>query len=204
VPKHNRRADDTGDLWRFIACLQEITDLILAEIDRYPDIFDIERAPEMFLDLILQDLGNPFEFDLSALEKARLASILVELYVQKGTEKGIVNAIRFFMGLEVEVLPLTADLLGLGEAEIGVNWILGTSDRYALYSFNIRADRVLNATEKKQLRDIVELVKPGHTHFVALIVPGPPPSDDAWVIGVSVVGVDSRLSPEPPTLPLPY
>jgi hypothetical protein len=108
------------------------------------------------------------------------------------------------MGLEVEVLPLTADLLGLGEAEIGVNWILGTSERYALYSFNIRADRVLNETEKKQLRDIVELVKPGHTHFVALIVPGPPPSDDAWVIGVSVVGVDSRLSPDPPTLPLPY
>jgi phage tail-like protein len=204
VPKHNRRADDTGDLRRFISCLQEVTELILAEIDRYPDIFDIERASEGFLDLILQDLGNPFKFDLNALDKARLASILVELYKQKGTEKGIVNAIRFFMGLEVEVLPLTADLLGLGEAEIGVNWILGTSERYALYSFNIRVDRELSETEKKQLRDIVELVKPGHTHFIELLMPGPPPSDDAWVIGVSVIGVDSRLSPDPPTLPLPY
>ena len=92
------------------------------------------------------------------------------------------------------MLPLTADLLGLGEAEIGVNWILGTSDRYALYSFNIRVDRELSETEMKQIRDIVELVKPGHTHFIELIVPGPPPSDDAWVIGVSVIGVDSRLS----------
>lgn len=42
LPKHNRRADETGDLARFIACLQEITDLLLAEVDRYPDIFDVE------------------------------------------------------------------------------------------------------------------------------------------------------------------
>ena len=194
IPKHNRRADDTGDLWRFISCLQEVTDLVLSEIDRYPDIFDIERAPETFLDLILQDLGNPFKFDLDALQKARLAAILTAMYRQKGTEQGIVNAIRFFMGLEVEVLPLTADLLGLGEAEIGVNWILGTSDRYALYSFNIRADRELTETEIKQIRAIVDLLKPAHTHFVTLLTPGPPPTLDTWEIGISLLGSQSRLS----------
>ncbi|MCU0699586.1 MAG: barstar family protein [Myxococcaceae bacterium] len=36
----------TGDLFWFIACLQEVTDLLLADIDRWPDIFDLERAPE--------------------------------------------------------------------------------------------------------------------------------------------------------------
>ncbi|MCA9558187.1 MAG: Ig-like domain-containing protein, partial [Myxococcales bacterium] len=60
LPRHNRRADVTGDLRRFIACLQEVADLLLAEGDRFADIFDLERAPEPFLDLILQDLGNPF------------------------------------------------------------------------------------------------------------------------------------------------
>lgn len=34
MPKHNRRDDHTGDLLRFIACLQEVTDLLLADIDR--------------------------------------------------------------------------------------------------------------------------------------------------------------------------
>ena len=67
LPKHNRREDRTGDLWRFIACLQEVTDLLLAEVDRFPEVFDIERAPEAFVDLILADLGNPFPFDLDEL-----------------------------------------------------------------------------------------------------------------------------------------
>lgn len=74
-----------------------------------------------------------------------------------------------------------------------INWILGTSDRYALYSFNIRVDRELTDTERQQIRAIVNLTKPGHTHFIELLEPGAPPSDDAWVIGVSVIGVESRL-----------
>ncbi|PIE65646.1 MAG: phage tail protein, partial [Deltaproteobacteria bacterium] len=64
LPRHNRRTDVTGDLRRLVDCLQEVTDLLLSDVDRYPDIFDLERAPEAFLDLILQDLGNPFPFEL--------------------------------------------------------------------------------------------------------------------------------------------
>ena len=45
LPKHNRRDDQTGDLWRFISCVQEVTDLLLADLDRWPEIFDLERAP---------------------------------------------------------------------------------------------------------------------------------------------------------------
>ncbi|MCG2800508.1 MAG: Ig-like domain-containing protein, partial [Cellulomonas sp.] len=89
LPKHNRRDDTTGDLKRFVACLQEALDLLLAEVDRFPDLFDLERAPEAFLDAILADLGNPFPFDLDVLGKRRLASVLVEMYRQKGTAAGI-------------------------------------------------------------------------------------------------------------------
>ncbi|MCL2726697.1 MAG: phage tail protein, partial [Polyangiaceae bacterium] len=98
LPKHNRRDDQTGDLFRFFACLQEVTDLLLADIDRWPDIFDFERALENFVDLILSDLGNPFPFELDVMGKRRLASVLVEMYQQKGTAHGIQNAIRFFLG----------------------------------------------------------------------------------------------------------
>jgi phage tail-like protein len=89
LPRHNRRDDVTGDLRRFIACLQETVDLLLAEGDGFSDIFDLERAPEGFLDLILHELGNPFPFDLGELDKRRLASVLVEMYRQKGTAVGI-------------------------------------------------------------------------------------------------------------------
>ncbi len=163
LPKHNRRADVTGDLRRFIACLQEVTDLLLAEVDQFSDIFDLERAPERFLDLILRDLGNPFPFDLDVLGKRRLASVLEEMYRQKGTAIGVKNAIRFFLGLEVEILPFAADTLILGE------------------------------TQRKQLRAVVDYLKPAHTHFVDLLEPTPPITYDHWELGVSEVGWTTDL-----------
>jgi phage tail-like protein len=144
LPKHNRRDDHTGDLFRFIACLQEVTDLLLADVDRWPDIFDLERAPEAFVDLILRDLGNPFPFELDAMGKRRLASVLVEMYRQKGTAKGIQNAIRFFLGIDISAItPFNADTLYLGESLLGVDWVLGPSDRFARYAFNVEVARIL-------------------------------------------------------------
>lgn len=193
LPKHNRRSDDTGDLWRFIACLQEITDLLLFETDRFVEIFDIERAPEPFLDLILDDLGNPFHFNLGELDKRRLASLLVKLYEQKGTAIGIKNALRFFLGIEVEVLSFAADTLILGESELGVDWILGPSDRFARYAFSLRADVPLTEQQRKQIRAIVDYLKVSHTHFVDLIEPSSPETYDHWELGISLLGETALL-----------
>jgi phage tail-like protein len=189
IPKHNRRTDQTGDLRRFIACLQELTDLLLAETDRFPDIFDLERAPESFLDLILEDLGNPFSFDLGTLGKRRLASVLVEMYRQKGTALGIRNAIRFFLGIEIVAITAYAgETLVLGESELGVDWVLGPSDRFALYAFDVVVGVPLTPEERRQIRTIVNLIRPAHTHFVDLIEPLPPPFIDHWELGLSDLG----------------
>lgn len=194
LPKHNRRDDQTGDLFRFIACLQEVTDLLLADADRWPDIFDLERGPEPFVELILRDLGNPFPFELDAMGKRRLASVLVEMYRQKGTAKGITNAIRFFLGIDISAItPFNADTLTLGESELGVDWVLGPSDRFARYAFNVEVARMLSALERRQLRAIVEYLKPSHTHFVDLVEPLPPIVPDHWELGLSDLGETTDL-----------
>jgi len=194
LPKHNRRDDQTGDLFRFIACLQEVTDLLLADVDRWPDIFDLERAPEAFVDLILRDLGNPFPFELDAMGKRRLASVLVEMYRQKGTAKGIRNAIRFFLGIDISAIsPFNADTLTLGESELGIDWVLGPSDRFARYAFNVEVARILTARERQQLRAIVEYLKPAHTHFVDLVEPLPPILPNHWELGLSDLGETTDL-----------
>jgi phage tail-like protein len=194
LPKHNRRDDTTGDLLRFISCLQEVTDLLLADLDRWPDIFDLERAPEPFLDLILQDLGNPFPFDLDVRGKRRLAAVLVEMYRQKGTAQGIKNAVRFFLGIDiVAITAFNADALVLGESLLGVDWVLGPSDRFAKYAFNVVVARLLTPTERKHLRAIVEYLKPAHTHFVDLVEPFPPVVPDHWELGLSDIGVTTTL-----------
>ncbi len=194
LPKHNRRDDQTGDLFRFIACLQEVTDLLLADVDRWPDIFDLERAPESFLDLILRDLGNPFPFELDTMGKRRLASVLVEMYRQKGTAKGIQNAIRFFLGIDISAIsPFNADTLILGESELGIAWVLGPSDRFARYAFNVEVARILAERERRQLRAIVEYLKPAHTHFVDLVEPLPPILPNHWELGLSDLGETTDL-----------
>jgi phage tail-like protein len=194
LPRHNRRTDDTGDLRRFIACLQETLELLLAEVDRYPDIFDLERAPEEFLDLILRDLGNPFPFELGELGKRRLASVLVEMYRQKGTAIGIENAIRFFLGIDITAITaFTGTTLVLGESELGIDWELGPSDLFARYAFDVEVDVPLSDTERSQIRAIVDYLKPAHTHFVDLVEPGVPISYDHWELGISELGVESEL-----------
>ena len=193
LPKYNRRADVTGDLARFVACLQEILDLLLAEIDRVPDIFDIERAPAPFLDAILKDLGNPFPFELDDLGKRRLASVLVAMYRQKGTAVGVRNTVRFFLGVDIEAITeLAATALALGDAELGVDWELGPSQRFARYAFDVKVGRVLTPTERKHLRAIVEYLKPAHTHLVSLIEPVAPVVPDHWEVGWSEL-TDSTL-----------
>jgi phage tail-like protein len=195
LPKHNRRDDETGDLRRFIACLQEVVDLLLADIDSWSDIFDLERAPEGFLGAILEDLGNPFPFELGALGKRRLASVLVEMYQQKGTAKGIRNAIRFFLGIDVAAIsPFAGDTLVLGESELGVDWILGPSDRFARYAFDVEVGRTLSEKERQQLRAIVEYLKPAHTRFVDLLEPQTPVASEYWELGTSELGDATRLN----------
>jgi phage tail-like protein len=198
LPKHNRRDDSTGDLARFVSCFQEVANLLLADIDRFTDLFDFARAPPPFVDLILEDLGNPFAFELDTLEKRRLASVLVDLYRTKGTAVGIQNAIRFFLAIEVDAItPYAGETLALGDAELDASWVLGPSDRFARYAFDVEVSRALNAKERRMVRALVNYLKPAHTHFVDLREGRPMSSTDDWILGESALGVASRLIDAP-------
>jgi hypothetical protein len=144
--------------------------------------------------MILRDLGNPFPFDLDELGKRRLAAVLVEMYQQKGTAVGIRNAVRFFLGIEIEAITgLAATALVLGVSELGIDWELGPSDRFARYAFDVKVGRVLTPTERMHLRAIVNYMKPAHTHFVNLLEPTAPIVPDHWELGVSELGETATL-----------
>lgn len=97
---------------------------------------------------------------------------MLVVYRQKGTALGIQNAIRFYLGIDVAgITAFNGEALALGEAELGVDWGLGPSERFARYAFDIAVARFLTANEGRQLRAIVEYLKPAHTHFVDLLEP---------------------------------
>lgn len=172
LPQINRDEDDTQDLLRFINCWQELVNLILAEADRWSSIYDIDTAPELFVDAILQDLGNPFAFDLTLNQKRKLARILVVIYQLKGTETGIRTVLRFFLDIEATVEEF-ADEFGwyLGDGELGIDTWLGSGADDAPYSFDVMVDRALSSGELDQLEQIVDFLKPAHTHHKRTVQP---------------------------------
>ncbi len=117
VPLMNRQEDVTQDLLKFLNCLQDPTNLLLYDVDTWTQIFSITQAPDPFLTAMLADLGNPFPFVLSTESKRKLLTLLVAIYEQKGTGIGIINAVRFFLGITITIS--TYDSSG--------NWILGES-----------------------------------------------------------------------------
>src|SRR5690606_7716951 len=107
---------------------------------------------------------------------------------------GIQNAVRFFLGIEIAAITAFAsDALVLGESELGVDWVLGPSDRFALYAFNVEVGRLLADEERVRLRAIVEYLKPAHTHFVDLVEPVAVIEPDHWELGLSDSGETSDL-----------
>lgn len=111
--------------------------------------------------------------------------------------RGIINAVRFFLGVEIQAVTAYAgEALVLGESELGVDWVLGPSSRfalYALYAFDVIVNVPLTDAQRSQPRAIVEYLKPAHTHFVSLVEPAPPAFIDHWELGVSEVGVTTDL-----------
>ena len=73
----------------------------------------------------------------------------------------------------------------LGESELGVDWELGPSDRFARYAFDVEVTRALSERERRVLRELVDYLKPAHTHFVELIEPLIEIVPDHWQLGES-------------------
>lgn len=194
LPVINRRDDTTQDLRRFTSIIQDVINVLLLDIDRWTDILDFRLAAEPFIDAILCGLGNPFMFDLSAIDKQRLAAVLVDIYREKGLAEGIENAVLFFLRLSVIVQACDpGDGWILGESELGIGSILASGEQVLLYSFEIVSPIILTTEQESQITKIADYMKPAHTHLKRIVEPTPPLALDHWEIGESELGVDTLL-----------
>lgn len=193
LPQINRSEDTTLDLFKFCACLQDVLDVLLYDIDRWTAILDLDTATEQFLDAMLFGLGNPFSFVLTENDKRRLLRVLVTIYRKKGLAEGIEETVLFFMGLTIEVLAAGAEGWELGVDELGYDAILGPGDQATLYSFDIDSAIVLTDEQREQITKIANYMKPAHTHLRNILEPSPPIVLDHWELGLSELGEESIL-----------
>lgn len=193
LPQMNRDEDATGDLVRLVGILQEPVDVLLHSVDRWTDILDVDVAEEKYLDQMLVRLGNPFRFPLSVDDKRRLIRVLVPIRKQKGTDSGMVNAIRFFLNLEVTIRAYSAEGWELGEDELGVETILGPDTLRRKLSFEVVSLVVLTEEQRMRIRAVVAYMKPSNTHHVRTVEPQPVTVIDHLELGLSELGVNFLL-----------
>jgi phage tail-like protein len=181
VPDINKAEDTSEHLERFILCLQDQLDTTLTQVDNWTNILDIDRAPEDFLDLMLEDLGNPFRFeDLTENDKRLLLRVLVQIYQLKGTDPGIQAALRLLMRFEsqINVFRQSGALLGkVGTplAQLDDTFVLGGGGPYdftVTVATTNPAGRVLTGQEVSRIEQIVDYMKPVTSRFVRPIFYG--------------------------------
>jgi phage tail-like protein len=182
-----------GDLRRLISVEQDIVDVLLWDIDAEQWYRDIDKAPEWAVDAMLIEMGNPFSLDLTLERKRKLLSVLPEIYQEKGTDEGIVDVARFFLGITItSVTEINIDTWVLGESELGVDTDLGPSGEAELYTFWLNVDRVLTDQERRDLATLVDYMKPAHTHY-RIIEPTDPEFVDHVELGLSELGFNFDL-----------
>jgi len=194
LSRASRDSDEDETLFRTCSVVQEVIDLLLCDVDAWTDILDVDSAAERYVDQMLIGLGNPFDFDLSVDDKRRLVRTLVQIYQRKGTALGIIDVIRFFLGLEVTLDEWnTSPGWILGESELGVDTILGPSDRRALYTFDVVSLVSLTDEQRAIIRELVDYMKPAHTHLGSIVEPTPPTVIDHLELGLSELGGDEWM-----------
>ena len=129
---HANDPDGIFALWQKL--VQEFMDGERVFGKNFLKIFDPDSAPAIFVELMLRNLGNPFnKVFLTLTQKRKLVKLLMRMYRQKGTARGIINAVRFLTGIIVDIIDphgVDEDSWRVGESEIGLNTFVGGSRVY--------------------------------------------------------------------------
>jgi phage tail-like protein len=178
IPQGNKRDDTSHDLERLIRVFDEPLQQMLADIDRYDDIYEIDTAEGEFLNALLLHLGNPYTFLRNDLEKRKVATNLVATYKVSGAEIAIEQAIQQILGFPADVIPFNGfdDQWILGDSELGIDTFLGPSALFLIYSFKVDvAVDALSPEETTIIQEICDTWRPAHTHCVQINAVGAPP-----------------------------
>lgn len=178
MPDENLEQDTSRDLERFLRVIDEPLQLLLCDVDEFTTIMDIDLIDKRNLGALLDHLGVPFSFapSLSETDQRRLASILVDIYKRKGVEVAIEATVNFLLGFEIDIQPYLdpGETWIMGESLLGVDTFLGPGTLFLRYSFQVKTIEDLTETQRRRMIEIVNYMKPSHTHFVRIAEPSTP------------------------------
>ena len=108
-----------------------------------------------------------------------------------------IEVVRVVFPATIDAWDLGVDVLGPGTEPSNpnfTNWAtLGSGPGFLRYSFQIEVPRILTTDERDVITEIVNLVRPAHTHFIGFLEPTTIDPVDHWELDVSELGVTSDL-----------
>ena len=93
LPPLYRERDETGDLEAFLGIPAAALDELKEHIDRFPDLFDVDRCDARFLPLLGEIVGHRFEPLSDADTQRREIREAIEIYRRKGALPAIGRAL---------------------------------------------------------------------------------------------------------------
>lgn len=167
--------------------------LRLAGVHRYfdpgPDQPDRTRAPVEFLPWLASWVALTLREDWEEEEKRRFISQIVPLYRQRGTKAGLMELLRTYTGMGVEVHEFHEPLQVGAISTVGVDTMVGGGPPHFFQVKMVFTELDPNFELRKQIaRAIIDQEKPAHTYYdLQVVIP-------TMQIGEhSTVGVDTLL-----------
>ncbi|GAB1376773.1 hypothetical protein MASR1M48_16250 [Lactococcus petauri] len=163
--------DNTTD--KFVEIFEGVFCQWINDITNLGKIIDVDVTDERFLNMLIRNLGFDLKVYLTVDKKRKLVKVIINAYKQKGTCVGIENVIRQFVGIDVTCFPFTTGWI-LDISELGFDTYLNPSpdNPAGFYTFDVLVDTVLSQEQERIILDLIELMKPAHTHFRQLVQTG--------------------------------
>lgn len=165
--------DGKGPTERFYDVFDPVFGQLLADVAGLELIYDVNVTDERFVDLVMANFGFVPAVALSLPKKRRLAKVILRAYRFKGTALGIEGVIQQFIGKDAKVFAFTAGWI-LDQSLLGFDTFLnpGPTSAAGFYTFDVEIFGVLSSEERQIVLQLIELMKPAHSHFANLIESG--------------------------------
>lgn len=181
------------DIKRFLTVIEEFVVRCVGEIELLPELYmNPEMIPDKWVGLKLQDWGIDLKcLNLNDTQKRRLLhGVIPIVYRQKGTIPGIVNLIRFLLGIEVivqliDVLPENVWIMG--ESIMGETTEIGIDDPYSFLLIQSLVD--LTDVQVANMLCIANYMRVGGTEVLLDYPNKVELIEQYWVIGHEVLGI---------------
>lgn len=153
-------------------------------------LFDPQRTPKEFLNWLAGWVALSLREDWEEEAQRRFISRIVSLYQLRGTKQGMIEMLKTYTGMGVELYELVKPLQIGVTSTVGVDTAIGGGPpHYFRVKMFVNAFKPEVRERKKQIaRAIIEQEKPSHTYY-ELLVETPTMQIEVH----STVGVDTLL-----------